>query len=187
MEKNYARTTKQIIKDHDDRIKKGLSKVYPGRRPRRTSTDSYVLFNDTCTVYCRDIHRVMELDPESFTALEHSIEREIQNNRKHRHVLSYNELTPCDNNYISLMADPNAPDPKTALREKDRRDAVNAAIDQLPDIQRTIIHGLFHEYRTEKELAEILNMTSPNVHYHKERALKKLESLLYEYEEEYER
>jgi len=57
-------------------------------------------------------------------------------------------------------------------------DRICTALHELPEKQRYVIDLLFVDQYTEKEAAEMLDITQQAVHYHKNKAIDKLQNIL---------
>lgn len=173
--------------DMEYRIRKGLSKIYPDRASYYLLTKDYFFCNQTCTVYICAEDVYSELTPEIFKELINSYWTEERNDLHHAfHTISYNQAIPSDSDgdtFLDQMEDINSPVPEREYFLNDIRNRYSSVLDNLTPIQKTVVHGIYFEQKTELDIAKALGKTQANIHYHKIKALGTLRKLFSENEE----
>ncbi len=182
----------EIMNMLNQRIEQGICKVVsPGNQHYEWSEEA-VAIDLTNSIYLPD-RSFWEVDPVTYQNLRHFIANQrqaaINHSQKEDGVcfISLEESNDDEQNLHHKLPDHSSPNPEEEVLFNEKKEAILHAINELEEVDREIILGLFYKYETMETLAETFHLSCSSIHRHKEKSLQKLQNLLSGYAEEYEK
>ena len=153
------------------------------------SNEDYFFSTKDHRILIKHSQQWIKVDPEIFTKMERACwNTSYSDNQYSKHTISLDkpasENDESTSTHLDMLPAPSTFEPETAFNENFRSELLHSAIKDLCAVQQQIIHGLFFDDLTERDLAEMLGVTQPAIHHHKKKALQHMREYLEEAEYE---
>ena len=93
-------------------------------------------------------------------------------------LVSYDGMDTENTLGVETISDPAAPSVEDIVIDKMHREKLRLCLSQLTEPERSLIHALFYEQKTEREYAEILDISQSAVNKRRHKVLAKLRRLM---------
>lgn len=139
------------------------------------SNKDYYFSKQDLRILIKATNQWIKVNQEVFTALEHSCWNSCYSDNQYSyHTTSLdNPISENDESaltYSDILSTPFT-EPENITIENFRNALLFSAYNELSDVQQQIIYGQFFDDLTEKDLAKMLGVSQPAIHYQKRKAL----------------